>query len=79
MQHSRELAMSTPSVSSGSHAFLPAQISKSRRKPLTETLRDWRGRIRSRRELASLSQLDLKDLGYPAGVEAETHKPFWRR
>jgi uncharacterized protein YjiS (DUF1127 family) len=79
MQHSRELVMSTPSVSSGTHAFLPAQISKSRGKPLIEALRDWRGRIRSRRELAALSQLDLKDLGYPAGVEAEKHKPFWRR
>jgi uncharacterized protein YjiS (DUF1127 family) len=71
--------MSTPSVSSGTHAFLPAQISKSRHKPLAETLRDWRRRIRSRRELAALSQRDLKDLGYPAGVEAEKHKPFWRR
>jgi uncharacterized protein YjiS (DUF1127 family) len=82
--------MSTPSVSSGTHAFLPAQISKSHRKPesrptpksrlrqLPEMLRDWRGRIRSRRELAAMSQLDLKDLGYPAGVDAEKHKPFWR-
>ena len=71
--------MSTPSVSSGTHAFLPAQISKSRGKPLIETLRDWRGRIISRRELAAMSQRDLKDLGYPAGVDAEKHKPFWRR
>ena len=76
--------MSTPSVSSGTHAFLPAQISKSRHKPksrlgqLPESFRDWRSRIRSRRELAAMSQLDLKDLGYPAGVDAEKHKPFWR-
>jgi uncharacterized protein YjiS (DUF1127 family) len=76
--------MSPPSVSSGMHAFLPAQISKSRGKSesrnklFAETLREWRRRIRSRRELAAMSQLDLKDLGYPADVEAEMHKPFWR-
>jgi uncharacterized protein YjiS (DUF1127 family) len=79
MQHSRELAMSTHSVSSGTHVFLPTQTSNSRRKRLAETLREWRGRIRSRRELAAMSQLDLKDLGFPPDVEAEKYKPFWRR
>ncbi len=75
--------MSTHSVSTGIHAFLPrvflpAQTSKARGQRLAETLRDWRRRITSRRELAALSQRDLQDLGYPPGVEAEKHKPFWR-
>lgn len=70
--------MSTHSVSSGTHIFLPAQIGQSRRKQWAETLREWRRRARSRRELAALSERDLRDLGHPAGVEAEKHKPFWR-
>lgn len=71
--------MSTHSVSTGTPVFHPAQIGRSPRKGLAGALRDWRRRARSRRELAGLSELDLKDLGYPAGVEAEKHKPFWRR
>ncbi len=43
-----------------------------------ETLRLWRARAQARRELARLSALDLKDIGYPAEVEAEKRKPFWR-
>jgi len=44
----------------------------------TETLSEWRRRSISRRELAALSDLELKDIGYPANTEAEKAKPFWR-
>jgi uncharacterized protein YjiS (DUF1127 family) len=44
----------------------------------TETLSEWRRRSISRRELAALSDLELKDIGYPATTEAEKAKPFWR-
>ncbi len=37
-----------------------------------------RRRAVSRRELAALGALDLKDIGYPDGVAAEVAKPFWR-
>jgi uncharacterized protein YjiS (DUF1127 family) len=40
-------------------------------------LSEWIRRVRSRRELASLSDNDVKDLGYPATLEAEKSKPFW--
>jgi uncharacterized protein YjiS (DUF1127 family) len=48
------------------------------RERLVATLREWRRRMRSRRELAALSVLELKDIGYPARAEAEKAKPFWR-
>jgi uncharacterized protein YjiS (DUF1127 family) len=47
------------------------------RRRLVETIREWRRRIASRRELAALTALDVRDLGYPAGREAEISKPFW--
>ena len=45
---------------------------------LLDTVRLWRKRMRTRRELAFLSAADLRDIGYPAAVQAEMHKPFWR-
>jgi uncharacterized protein YjiS (DUF1127 family) len=45
---------------------------------LIETLREWRRRTQSRRELAMLSELDRKDLCYPERIQAEIAKPFWR-
>jgi uncharacterized protein YjiS (DUF1127 family) len=45
---------------------------------LLDTLREWRRRASARRELATLSALDLKDIGHPAEAEAEKAKPFWR-
>ena len=47
-------------------------------KRIIDTLQEWRRRISSRHELAMLSELELKDIGYPARVEAEKSKPFWR-
>jgi uncharacterized protein YjiS (DUF1127 family) len=46
---------------------------------LFEIILEWKRRARSRRELARLSYLDIKDIGYPATVEAEKTKPFWRK
>jgi uncharacterized protein YjiS (DUF1127 family) len=43
-----------------------------------DTLREWRRRIRERRELHGLSEIELRDIGYPAATAAEKAKPFWR-
>lgn len=45
---------------------------------IVETLREWHRRARSRHELALLSELELKDLGFRDRVQAEIAKPFWR-
>jgi len=68
--------MTTQLVSSRENAFVTAPFSSPRR--FIDMVRLWRDRIRARRELAALSALDLKDIGFPSGVEAEKHKPFWR-
>jgi uncharacterized protein YjiS (DUF1127 family) len=40
---------------------------------------EWQRRARGRRELAKLSQRELRDLGYTScDVKAENLKPFWR-
>ncbi len=70
--------MTTHSVSSRENVFVaPEQIGSLRRR-IIDTLCEWRRRMRSRRELALLSALELKDIGYPARVEAEKAKAFWR-
>jgi uncharacterized protein YjiS (DUF1127 family) len=44
-----------------------------------ETLRTWRQRYRSRRELASWSERELHDIGISwSDIAYETEKPFWR-
>ncbi len=41
--------------------------------------RVWLTRIRERRELAALTEHELRDIGVtPADVFWETEKPFWR-
>ncbi len=45
---------------------------------LKGTAAEWRRRARSRRELALLSDFELRDMGYPAHLEAEKAKPFWQ-
>ena len=43
------------------------------------TLREWRRRIHSRRELAGLSEAMLHDIGITrADAEYFANKPFWR-
>jgi uncharacterized protein YjiS (DUF1127 family) len=70
--------MTTKSASVGASPFVPASVGKHSRKPLLDTLREWQRRFRGRRELYGLSQLELRDIGYPATFEAEKVKPFWR-
>jgi len=70
--------MRTHSVSSGTNVLLPIPMGWQSRRWLTLAISEWRRRLGSRRELAALTQLDVKDIGYPAGLEAEKRKPFWR-
>jgi uncharacterized protein YjiS (DUF1127 family) len=47
---------------------------------LVDTLLEWRRLARQRRDLASLDDRALHDIGISrADVFAETTKPFWRR
>jgi uncharacterized protein YjiS (DUF1127 family) len=47
-------------------------------KHFSEMLREWYERYCSRHELADMSALDVKDIGYPADRAAELAKPFWK-
>jgi uncharacterized protein YjiS (DUF1127 family) len=46
---------------------------------VTEVLREWRRRYRSRRELAQYAYHERNDLGCGADLDAEIAKPFWRK
>ena len=70
--------MTMQSVSSNPNTLAAAPGTALSLKRAIETLRLWRARIKARRELALLSNFDLRDIGYPATVEAEKNKPFWR-
>jgi len=70
--------MSTTSASSGTNVLVPIQMDWPSRWQLTLAMRELRRRFASRRELAALTKLDAKDLGYPAALEAEKCQPFWR-
>ena len=70
--------MSTHSYSSQDNVLVEPRVARSLRGRLIETLSEWRRRNRSRRELARLTELDLRDIGYPARFEEEKAKPFWR-
>jgi uncharacterized protein YjiS (DUF1127 family) len=70
--------MTTESASVGVSSFVPAQVRTRSRQRLIDTLREWQRRIRERRELYGLSELERRDIGYPAAMEAEKAKPFWR-
>lgn len=43
-----------------------------------ETVREWRHRARSRRELARLSYDQIKDIPNRFELETERSKPFWQ-
>lgn len=46
---------------------------------LVDMLLDWNERARSRRQLAGLTEGELKDIGLsPSDVTIESSKPFWR-
>ena len=71
------MATQSQSVTSRETIFVtPHGDSLGRR--LIGTLGEWRRRMSSRRELALLSELELRDIGYPDRLEAEKAKPFWR-
>ena len=79
----REIIVTTQSLPSQSvslreNIFLEPRRIGSLRRLAIETLLEWRRRTRSRKELALLSELELKDIGYPARAAAEKAKPFWR-
>jgi uncharacterized protein YjiS (DUF1127 family) len=69
---------SSHSVSSQRNTIAARPAASSLGGRLLDTVRLWRKRMRTRRELAYLSYADLRDIGYPAAVQAEIHKPFWR-
>jgi uncharacterized protein YjiS (DUF1127 family) len=75
--------MSTQSVSSPKallheNVFTDSRLGRLHWSRIVEIVLEWRRRALSRRELARLSALDLKDIGYPERAAAETAKPFWR-
>jgi uncharacterized protein YjiS (DUF1127 family) len=70
--------MSTQSVLYREKAFVRAVTRQPLLIALFEIFLEWQRRAQSRGELAHLSDLDIKDIGYPAAVEAEKSKPFWR-
>jgi uncharacterized protein YjiS (DUF1127 family) len=60
-------------------ALAIANAIPSLRKKFAETLREWRRRLRSRRDLMTLSNRDLWDMRLTrADAEQEASKPFWR-
>lgn len=59
-------------------ALMKADAASSLRKRLLDTVREWRRRANSRRELAGLSDLELRDIGNWEQIDAEKCKPFWR-
>jgi pimeloyl-ACP methyl ester carboxylesterase/uncharacterized protein YjiS (DUF1127 family) len=46
---------------------------------VTEVLREWRRRYRSRWELAQYAYHERSDLGFARELDAEIAKPFWRK
>jgi uncharacterized protein YjiS (DUF1127 family) len=71
-------SVSSREVPSRDNIFAEPHLAGSPQRRFLEILREWRRRMRSRSELAALTDLDLKDIGYPAHAEAEKTKPFWR-
>ena len=70
-------SFSTRSVSSRVNVFAKPGLSGSAGRRIVDMLSEWRRRMRSRQELALLSELEVKDLGFDR-VAAEKAKSFWR-
>lgn len=70
--------MSTQSISSGANTLGLSETNPSLRGWLIGTVREWRRRFTSRRELAAMSYCELKDLGFPAAAAAGIEKRFWQ-
>ena len=47
-------------------------------KTIAATLREWRHRYVSRRELAMYAQSERSDLPFASEVDSEIAKPFWK-
>jgi uncharacterized protein YjiS (DUF1127 family) len=75
---SREITMTTDLASVSVNPFVTMVTAPPPRKRLGDTILQWHRRIRARRELATLSVLELRDIGYPPELDAEKAKPFWR-
>jgi uncharacterized protein YjiS (DUF1127 family) len=71
-------SFSSHDVSPHENVFTGSRLGHLLRPWIVETVMEWRRRMRSRRELATLSEVELRDIGYPARAEAEKAKPFWR-
>jgi uncharacterized protein YjiS (DUF1127 family) len=65
-------------VSIHENVFAGSRLGHLLQSRIVETVLEWRRRMQSRRELATLSEIELRDIGYPARAEAEKAKPFWR-
>jgi uncharacterized protein YjiS (DUF1127 family) len=72
------VATQSQSITSRETLIVRPPHSGSLGRQLIDTLWEWRRRMSSRRELALLSELELRDIGYPDRLEAEKAKPFWR-
>lgn len=69
--------MTTDSASISVNPFVTMAAAPRQRKRFGDTI--LRGITASaRRELATLSGLELRDIGYPPELDAEKAKPFWR-
>ncbi len=71
-------SLSSHDVSPHENVFAGSRLGRLLGPRIFETVLEWRRRLQSRRELAVLSEIDLRDIGYPARAEAEKVKPFWR-
>jgi uncharacterized protein YjiS (DUF1127 family) len=48
-------------------------------KQVSDTLHNWRDRVRERRELARFTDRELRDVGLTwSDIALEVRKPFWR-
>ena len=66
----------TPAAFNGSAAFIQQPTLMAR---LVDLMLDWNERVRSRRQLAGLTEGELKDIGLSqSDVTIESSKPFWR-
>jgi uncharacterized protein YjiS (DUF1127 family) len=71
-------SVSSYDVSSYDNVYFRPRLEPSLRRRFIETFLEWQRRIKSRHELACLSDIELRDIGYPDRVDAEKAKPFWR-
>jgi uncharacterized protein YjiS (DUF1127 family) len=76
------LAAANPATANSASVGVDSFVARPGAAPLPKRLADtfakWQHRSRTRRELALLSDIDLRDIGYPADAAAEKAKPFWR-